>query len=121
MKNLGKISEKFNAVKSAQEEYITKSLALQKQCYEFLKDLVDANGGEVIDENILEGTYVAYDGGNHPEYASTMASCVQRIYVENGKLYFDLEDEAQYSLDRVMIEDLVWVCNDIMNNIKELD
>ena len=33
MKNLGKISEKFNAVKSAQEEYITKSLALQKQCY----------------------------------------------------------------------------------------
>ena len=32
--------------------------------------------------------------------------------------YFDLEDEAQYSLDRIMVEDLVWVCNDIFNNIK---
>ena len=121
MKNLDKINEKFVEVRNTCNKFLERQLEVQKQCVEFLKSLVDANGGEEIVGDLLEGVYVAYDGGNHPEYASTMASGVERIYVDNGKLYFDLEDEPQYSFDRVMVNDLMFVCGDIMNNLKNIE
>lgn len=120
MKNLDKINEKYGEVKNVRNKFVDIQNEVQKQCVEFLESLVDANGGEIVGD-LLDGVYVVYDGGNHPEYASTLASDVERIYVDNGKLYFDLEDESQYSFDRVMVNDLIWVCEDIMNNLKNIE
>lgn len=120
MKNLDKINEKYGEVKNVCNKFVDIQNEMQKQCVEFLKSLVDSNGGEIVGD-LLEGVYVAYDGGNHPEYATTMASNVERIYVEDGTLYFDIEDETQYSFDRVMVNDLIWVCEDIMNNLKNIE
>lgn len=120
MKNLDKINEKYGEVKNVRNKFVDIQNEVQKQCVEFLESLIDSNGGEIVGD-LLDGVYVAYDGGNHPEYASTMASVIERIYVENGKLYFDLEDESQYSFDRVIVNDLIWVCEDIMNNLKNIE
>lgn len=118
MNILGKkeISVKYQELTEVHNKLIDITYDMQKVCVEFLKSLIDANGGE-INGKMLDGCYVAYDGGNHPEYASTIASNVERIYVEDGTLYFEIEDSPKYSIDRIMVNDLVYVCEDIMNNL----
>lgn len=122
MNILGKkeISVKYQELTEVHNKLIDITYDMQKVCVEFLKSLIDANGGE-INGKMLDGCYVAYDGGNHPEYASTMASDVQRIYTEDGTLYFEIEDSPKYSIDRIMVNDLVYVCEDIMNNLKNIE
>lgn len=122
MNILGKkeISVKYQELNEVHNKLIDITYDTQRVCVEFLKSLIDANGGEINGE-MLDGCYVAYDGGNHPEYASTMSSDVERIYVEDGTLYFEIEDSPKYSIDRIMVNDLVYVCEDIMNNIKNIE
>ena len=106
------------------DNYFSTGASLRSACMAYIKKVLKENNNEIswnideVEDNILT---VTYDGGNHPEYASTMASVVERIYVDNGKLYFDLEDESQYSFDRIVVNDLMWVCEDIMNNLENIE
>lgn len=40
----------------------------------------------------VENISVAYDGGNHPEYASNVFSEVERVYVREDRLFVETED-----------------------------
>lgn len=51
-------------------------------------------------------TYISYDGGNHPEYASNLVSECYGVGKKNDKVYFNVEDCEEYDIDRVTDIDL---------------
>lgn len=69
------------------------------------------------DNDYLDGIAVAYDGGNHPEYASCVISVVNGIWIdEKGTIMFGLEEEA-VSIDRITTDDLVYIVETLSTNI----
>lgn len=63
----------------------------------------------------------AYDGGNHPEYASNCFSEIQSVYIDkNGELSLDLEDTKWYPISGVSTEDIVRLAEYIDEYFDEL-
>lgn len=117
------IKELFADFKAKTDEYVKVCKDMRNNSERLLRTLIEKNGGDIDRESeLLDGVYVAYDGGNHPEYASCVACSVMRIYIgDDDKVYFDLEDEPEYCIDRVNEGDLVWSCYDIINNYNEIE
>jgi hypothetical protein len=57
----------------------------------------------------------AFDGGNHPEYASNMYSAVEGFSLDNDTIVFILEDSDEYEESRVLTDDLVCLCDAIVD------
>lgn len=73
--------------------------------------LHDHNNSVEIDPEDDEWPCITYDGGNHPEYAATPYSGINRIFLkENNHIYFDIEDCSEYDIDLVEPLDLAYVC-----------
>ena len=70
-------------------------------------------------DGLADPVYVAYDGGNHPEYNSNVFSEVKAIFKKRGKLYLDIEDDSAYPIERLDIFELKGVLDGMMNDIKE--
>lgn len=115
-----KIKEAIADYQTKYGEYAEISRATRNSADQLIRELMTLNGGEINchDSQLLEGIYVSYDGGNHPEYASCIACDVIRIYLKHDKIHLDLEDEPGYSLDRVPTQEVVWMCNDLIINLK---
>lgn len=115
-----KIKEAISDYQTKYGEYAEISRATRNSADQLIRELMTLNGGEINchDSQLLEGIYVSYDGGNHPEYASCIACDVIRIYLKHDKIHLDLEDEPGYSLDRVPTQEVVWMCNDLIINLK---
>ena len=102
---------------------------IRKQIYKsvlkWLTEQAEARGGEIaIHEYDEDGIQtddrcytVSYDGGNHPEYASNMFSEVDRVFVQDGKLYLEIEDDPEYSIDRISWDDVYYLAEFININI----
>jgi len=105
-----KIKELFN--KSSQNYY--KAIGeVREIASAYLKKIVRSKGGKIIDnddDELLDSIAIAYDGGNHPEYASS-AVCPLLSIVLNDKdeLEFNVEDEEGLDLSRITTEDLVYI------------
>ena len=86
---------------------------LRNNCINYLKRKL--NEGETIDLTEMEddcgSVCVAYDGGNHPEYASNVFSTVKSVFKKDGKIYLCTEDCDKLELDRVDTMDLYGVCD----------
>ena len=50
--------------------------------------------------------YIAYDGGNHPEYASNCYSRLNSVYLKDGEIFLDIEDCDEYEIDRINYDDV---------------
>ena len=95
------------------EKFFELSATLRNDCENYLASVLKENGGHIEWDNaeVEESLCVAYDGGNHPEYASNCFSLVSAIDMdEKGNITLDIEDTTQYDLDRVEIIDLYNVC-----------
>lgn len=57
----------------------------------------------------------AYDGGNHPEHASNMYSAVEGFALDNDTIVFILEDSDYYEESRVLTDDLICLCDAIVD------
>lgn len=86
---------------------------LRKELCEAVYELLDALGGEMrLHEGALEDDYlyIAYDGGNHVEYASNMCSevhCVNTLEDCNGKSFtVDCDDESDLEAYRLTFDDV---------------
>ena len=79
---------------------------LRQECIDYISEKLKEN--KKIDlydeEKDIEGEsiYVAYDGGNHPEYASNLYSLVYDVHLNNnGKVALNTEDADDYEIDRL--------------------
>lgn len=82
-------------------------------------EFTDENGNAYGDEFVS----VVYDGGNHPEYASNAFSTVNAIYMKRGQIYLDIEDDDEYPLANVSLDELInitiYVYKNVLGNIYE--
>ena len=77
-------------------------------CIHYITGLLDAHNDnlEVGDDD--DYVTVAYDGGDHPEYASNAFSIVMRVYVDsNDDIVLETEDCAAYDIDDVDTKDII--------------
>lgn len=58
---------------------------------------------------------VNYDGGNHPEYDSSMYSQVKKAYLSDGEIYLAIDETDKYEISRVDTERLFYVADAIGN------
>jgi hypothetical protein len=120
MENLKETVANF---KAKNEEYVKMGTTIRNAAERLIRELIEQEGGEINhrDNDLLDGIYVSYDGGRHPEYASCVACEVMRIYIKDDQIILDLEDAPEYNLDRVPTQEVVWMCDDLINNIKDYD
>ena len=62
---------------------------------------------------------IVYDGGNHPEYASNVFSTVDGFRIENEIIIFDIEDDPSYDESRVSTDDIINLCEMIIEYEKQ--
>ena len=112
--------EQYN---SAYNTFIEARREMRTQCINMLKEVCNRTDSKEISFNKLNrycndsgigASVIAYDGGNHPEYASDLYSLVYGFRLENDKIYFDIEDDPSYSEDRVMTTELIGLCDCII-------
>lgn len=120
-----KSKNEINLEKSLDEFYRVASEA-RTNCADYLKWAVkkygkkntDPNGKvtftlefdtEYDDQNIT----IAYDGGNHPEYASNCFSSVYAVTLCLDDIMFNIQDSSEYDIDRVETADLLTICEAI--------
>lgn len=79
----------------------------------YLKEIVRSKGGKITnddDDELLDGIAIAYDGGNHPEYASSaVCSLLSIVLNDKDELEFNVEDEDGLDLSRISTTDLVYI------------
>lgn len=72
--------------------------------YKWLKEFLSTCEGNSFDMTDDEGYAIAcvsYDGGNHPEYNSTLYADVFSVYLANGKVYLELDETNEYEFTRL--------------------
>lgn len=98
---------------------------LKKKIMEFLVELLKENDNEIDWSENLNGigecVTISYDGGNHPEYASNVYSTLYGMKLDCGKVFFNIEDDAEYSTEYIPIEELIAVYQFIQKFKEELD
>jgi hypothetical protein len=79
----------------------------------YLKEIVYSKGGKIViddDDKLLDGIAITYDGGNHPEYASSVVCPLLSIVLnDEDELEFNVENEKGLDLSRITTEDLVYI------------
>lgn len=113
----------FNTFEQEFDKYIVSKMNFRNICIDIIKDICDRREDKTINLDNLKmylsdngGCYptMAYDGGNHSEYASTMYSEVNGFRIEDGDIIFDIEDSSYYHEDFVMLDDLADLCDMII-------
>ena len=109
--NLAKLKELQECYFSASRDYRN---AMEQAFGEMLKE------GDFIDlvERGEAYFYLTYDGGNHPEYASNLVSQCFGVGKRNGKVYFRIEEDEEYEIDRVTNIDLDYIVYELINILK---
>ena len=108
--NLAKLKELQECYFSASRDY---RKAMEQAFGEMLKegDFIDLAENEVY-------CYLTYDGGNHPEYAANLVSPCYGVGKKNGKVYFRIEENEEYEIDRVTNIDLDYIVYELINILK---
>lgn len=75
---------------------------IRKKCETYIKKVLKENNGSLDcteSENMIS---VTYDGGNHPEYASTAFSMVEGVSLdENDNIILQIEDCSEYPIQNI--------------------
>lgn len=93
---------------------------LREECVEFLTNKLRENNNKLSWDccEIDEYVSVCYDGGRHPEYASNVFSSVEGVFIEDDKIYLNIEDDGKYSIDNVNTTELLDVCSYIVEHVE---
>ena len=79
---------------------------------------------EEVLPDLPETVTVSFDGGNHPEYASNVFSTVYGVKLceENEKqtIYFNIEDDDEYCIDRIPLEERLGIYQFMLNYADEI-
>jgi hypothetical protein len=117
-------STTFTKFGKAHFDYVESKRNINRICIDMLKEICNRTEDKAINlskmNNYLfdngDGNIVfSYDGGNHPEYASNMYSEVEGFALDNDTIVFVLEDSDYYEEIRVATDDLVYLCEAIVD------
>lgn len=100
-----------NKFQQTAEQWRELNMKLYDECIEFLMETLKNYPDNLFDFSEDDMICVNYDGGKHPEYASNCFSLVQTVYLKDGKLYVDLEDDCEYPIDRLCAAELYEIAN----------
>jgi uncharacterized phage-like protein YoqJ len=117
-------STTFTKFGKAYSDYVESKNNINQICVDMLKEICNRTEDKAINlskmTNFLldsgDGNIAfAYDGGNHPEYASNMYSAVEGFTLDNDTIVFTLEDSDYYEESRVLTDDLICLCDAIVD------
>ena len=93
---------------------------LREECVEFLTNKLRENNNKLSWDCCGIGEYVSvcYDGSRHPEYASNVFSSVEGVFIEDDKIYLNIEDDDKYPIDNVNTTELLDVCSYIVEHVE---
>ena len=93
---------------------------LATDCKEYIKDTLNKlpNKEVVFDDEEVMPARVTYDGGNHPGYAATPYSILERVYLINDNIYLDTEDCSGYALENICAKEMMRVAENIQAYIE---
>lgn len=108
IKNILKKNEELNA---AVVKHWDEAAELRTRENEAIHDMVKIMGGTLeVDMENDNYPVIAYDGGNHIEYASTLCSCVSKVksIEEKGIKMFsvDIDECDDYESERMSFSDI---------------
>ena len=112
-----KVEKAKNVFQENVDTYRKMVVEIRKNAIDFLTQFLNANNNKIDcndERGFLDGVYVTYDGGNHPEYAMGISSVSAISLDECGVLRFALEDE-EVDVDRIETNDLLWIVEDLIN------
>lgn len=93
------------------EVYLNALTDLSQVCKEVINEALQKNGKiEFVDKGSGR-LFISYDGGNTPDQSSTLYSRLDSVYAKDGEIYFEVEHEPDYHIDRVPVSDLPAVIN----------
>lgn len=111
-------------LKKLVEQWFDISSRLQKELINYLKEVLAQNNKKLDWYNIEDvrdwRPTITYDGGNHPEYASTVDNDVYGIFMKNDIIYLDTAECSEYDINRISISELYDVAEFIDNNLETL-
>ena len=111
-------------LKKLVEQWFDISSRLQKELIDYLKEVLAQNNNKLdwysIEDAMDYRPTVTYDGGNHPEYASTVDNDVYCIYMEDNNIYLDTAECSEYEIDRISVSELYGIAEFIDNNLETL-
>lgn len=108
---------------SAYNAFIAARDEMRKHCLDMLKEICNRTDSKEISLEKFKKyccdcgmgwPVLAYDGGNHPEYASNLYSTIDGFSLVNDKIVFDIEDDPSYDEDRVTTTELIEFCDYII-------
>ena len=110
------------------QEFIRLETEMRTSCLDMLKEICNRREDKTIDLSNFKDfrmfvgdcyPTIAYDGGRHPEYATNMFSGVDGFRLEDNKILFDIEDTSNYDDYRVSTDDLINLCEMIIEYEQE--
>lgn len=109
----------FNGISEAYSKLNAITKSLNKQCKEFLADIVKKQGGLIDMDDFSDAVSIVYDGGNHPEYASGY-STVHNIHLNDDNcLYVGIDEDDDYSIEDLSASELYYIALVIYEEIED--
>lgn len=73
-----------------------------------IKEILEGINLKRVDLSDYDGIdlTVCWDGGHHPDYASTMFSTVYSIYLKDGEVLLSTEDCVGYKLKYLLVQEV---------------
>lgn len=111
MEEIEKILATTEKLTSDAAKHWDEAAELRTREIEAIHDMVKIMGGTIeVDMENDNYPVIAYDGGNHVEYASTLCACVSKvkaIEVKGFKLFsVDIDECEDYESDRMSFADI---------------
>ena len=116
------------ATRELYDKFCNQLISIRENVFESLKDLVKSMNGKVTIPNCIDDyvyNAIAYNGGNHPEYAS---DCFARFEIVEydaveDSIFVTFEDGYEQELSENSIDDVLVVMDALLyirdNNLKD--
>ena len=112
------------ATRELYDKFCNQLISIRENVFESLKDLVKSMNGKVTIPNCIDDyvyNAIAYNGGNHPEYAS---DCFARFEIVEydaveDSIFVTFEDGGVQELSENSIDDVLIVMDVVLTIIEE--
>lgn len=105
------------------DEWAAKTAEVREDCIVYIQTYIRDYGERENEDEIVLNLYdedegytltCSYDGGNHPEYASTLEATIWAITLKGDEVFLSTEEEEDYSIDRVPTDEVITIAENLL-------